>query len=289
MRVGVSGLLLALAVSGAQTIDVPRSWTARVEPFRIIDNIYYVGTEDLASYLITTRAGHILLDTGVEANAGVIAGGIRRLGFELKAVRMILTTQAHFDHVGAHARLARLTGAQVIAAAEDRVVLEGGGRGDYHFGPRYHFPRVKVDREVRDGDVISLGGKTLTARITPGHTKGTTTWTMPVWDRNGRMRHVVFLGSTAVNEGVRLVDNREYPQIAGDFARSFRVQASLPCDVFLAAHMSAFGGLEKADAARSGRGETAFVDPQGCRAAIERSRLAFTAELERQQRAGGPG
>lgn len=289
MRVLAAILLAAAAVAGAQPVEIPKSWTARVPAFRIIDNIHYVGTADLASYLITTRDGHILLDTGLEGHGDAVVAGIRQLGYEPTQVRLLLTTQAHFDHVGGHARLARLSGARVLASAEDKPVLEGGGRGDYHFGPRYYFPRVKVDRVVHDGDVVSLGGRSLTARITPGHTKGTTTWTTVAWDRNGRMRRVVFLGSTAVNEGVRLIDNFEYPQIASDFARSFRIQAALPCEVFLAAHMSTFRGLEKAEAARAGGSEDAFIDPEGCRSAIERSRAAFTTELERQQKARGPG
>ena len=279
--------LAAAVLYTGQAVDVPASWTARIPPFKIIGTIYYVGTEDLAAYLITTSAGHILIDTGHERNAETVLAGIRSLRFQPRDVKLILTTQAHFDHVGAHARLKKETGGAVLASAEDKPVMEAGGKGDYHFGPRYYFPPIVVDRVVHDGEVVTLGETALTARITQGHTKGTTTWTMAALDRNGRHRRVVVLGSTAVNEGVKLVDNREYPQIAQDFARSFRVQASLPCEVFLAAHASAFRGLEKAEAARTGAGEDAFIDPAGCRAAIERSRAAFTAELERQQKVRG--
>ena len=253
-----------------------------MQPFRVIDNIYYVGTEDLSSFLITSPAGHVLIDTGHEKNADAVMDSIRQLGFKVEEVRIILTTQAHYDHVGAHARLAQASGARVLVSAQDAPVVREGGRGDFHFGADYYFPKVKVDGELHDGQVVTLGSISLTARMTPGHTKGTTTWTMMAKDRNGRMRHVVVLGSTTVNDGVKLVDNREYPQIASDFRKSFRVQKGLTCEIFLAAHASAFNGLEKAKAAAAGKGEEAFVDPQGCRAAIDRTEKAFEATLTEQ-------
>ena len=284
MRTTVLAILGSALILG-QEMTIPKSWTARTRPFQIIGNIYYVGTADLASYLITTPAGHILIDTGVTQNADAITDAISALKFDVENVRLLLTTQAHFDHVGAHAEIKRRSGARLLAAAADAPILRDGGKGDYHFGPNYYFPPVRVDRVVHEGEVVSLGGTFLTARMTPGHTKGTTTWTTAVRDRHGRLRHVVFMGSTAVNEGVRLVDNLQYPEIARDFGRSFRILKSLPCEVFLAAHVSVFGGLEKAEAARSGIGEDAFIDPEGCRAVVERSEQAFTAELERQQKA----
>lgn len=285
----VSAALAVFLFGGFQSADVqfPASWTARTPPHHIIGSIYYVGTVDLASYLIATPAGHILIDTGLERNAEAILENIRTLKFDPHEIRLLLTTQAHFDHVGAHARIKRLTGADVVVSAADRDVLEGGGKGDYHFGPRYYFPPVKADRIVHEGGVISLGGTSLTARLTPGHTKGTTTWTMVAREKNGRLRHVVFMGSTSVNDGVKLVDNRKYPFIASDYERSFRVLRGLTCEVFLAAHASAFDGPKKAEAARAGAGEAAFVDPEGCRSAVERSERAFQAELERQRTARG--
>ena len=284
----VAALVLGTFQSGELTF--PATWTARTRPFHIIGNVHYVGTVDLASYLITTPAGHILIDTGLQQNADAIVEGIRALKFDVRDVRLLLTTQAHFDHVGAHARIKKLSGAQVLVSSEDRAVLEGGGKGDYHFGPRYYFPPVTVDRVVRAGEVVSLGGTSLTARMTPGHTKGTTTWTMVARDRNGRMRYVVFMGSTTVNEGVKLIDNREYPLIVSDFERSFRVLRTLSCEIFLAAHASSFDGRRKAEAALGETGEEAFADPAGCQAAVERSERAFKAELERQRIAsrGGP-
>jgi metallo-beta-lactamase class B len=252
----------------------------------VIDNIYYVGTEDLASYLITSAAGHVLLDSGVAANAQPILDNIASLGFKAADIRLLLTTQAHFDHVAAFAELKKRTGAQVAAAAGDAPVLEDGGKSDYHLGPEFSFPPVVVDRLVKDHEVITVGGISLTARLTPGHTKGTTTWTMQARDAKGQSRQVVFLGSTSVNPGVRLVKNEKYPSIADDFARTFAIQKSLPCEVFLAAHASMFEGQAKAKAAAAGQGDAAFVDPAGCRAAIERSEQTFLAELARQRGAG---
>jgi metallo-beta-lactamase class B len=288
MRTFVAALLGSVLVAGqAGKVTVPDTWTARTRPYHIIGNIHYVGTVDLASYLITTPAGHILIDTGLPQNADAVIDSIAALGFDIENVRLLLTTQAHFDHVGAHAAIARRSNASVVASAGDAPLLADGGRSDYHLGPRYHFSPLKVNRIVRDGDVVSLGDTSLTARVTPGHTQGTTTWTTTARDKAGRLRHVVFMGSTAVNEGVRLVDNDKYPQIASDFARSFRILKSLPCEVFLAAHGVSFDGPAKADAARAGQGENAFIDPEGCRDAVERSERAFTAELERQHKLRG--
>jgi metallo-beta-lactamase class B len=283
--------LLVLALLGAGCAPASPwyasiDWNAPFPAHRVIDNVYFVGTAMLGTFLITTPAGHILIDTGVAQNADTVLAAIRALKLDPADVELLLTTQAHFDHVGAHARLKQVTGAQVVVSSEDRPVLEGGGKGDYHFGPRYYFPPVTVDRVVHDRAVVNLGRTSLTARVTAGHTKGTTTWTTSARDRTGRLRPVVFMGSTAVNEGVRLVNNREYPLIASDFAKSFRVLHTLPCEIFLAAHVSTFDGLRKAELARSGQGEDAFVDPEGCRAAVTRSERAFNAELQRQQSGG---
>ncbi len=196
----------------------------------------------------------------------------------------ILTTQAHYDHVGAHARLKKESNARVLVAAGDAPLVAGGGEGDYLFGPEFHFPPTKVDATVKDGEVVKVGPIALTAHLTPGHTKGTTTWTMTVKDSAGQERKVAFLGSTAVNPGTKLLKNAKYPSIEADYKHAFEVEKALPCEVFLAAHASVFGGPEKA-AAAAAKGDAVFVDPQGCRAAIERSEKAFLAELEKQRTA----
>jgi metallo-beta-lactamase class B len=276
-------LLLTAALPWAQTRSNSSSWTARVKPHQVMGNIYYVGTEDLSSFLITGSEGHVLIDTGVEQNAAAVLDGIRALAFDVKDVRIILTTQAHYDHVGAHARLKQESGARVLVAAADAPIVSSGGEGDYLFGPQFHYPPAKVDGIVKDGDVVRLGSIALTAHLTPGHTKGATTWTMTVKDSAGREHNAVFLGSTSVNPGTKLLNNEKYPTIEADYKHAFEVERSLRCEVFLAAHASAFNGAAKAAAAAAGKGDAAFIDPDGCRAAIDRSQKAFDEELARQR------
>jgi metallo-beta-lactamase class B len=276
--------LLAPAAPGcAQTVAVADSWTARTEPVHIIDNVYYVGTVDLASYLITTPAGHILIDAGMAQNAEAIGAGIAALGFNVRDVRIMLTTQAHFDHVGAFARVKAMTGARVLVSAGDAPLVEGGGKGDYLFGADYYFEPTKVDEIVKDGEPVRLGGVELTPHLTPGHTPGDTTWTMKAKDERGVVRNVVFAGSTTVNPGTKLVGNGKYPSIAAHYRRSFAVLKSLPCDVFLAAHASAFDGPAKMARARAGVRPNPFIDPDGYTQAIARSERAFLAELDKQE------
>jgi metallo-beta-lactamase class B len=270
-----------LALAGLQLGN--DSWTKPVPPFRIIDNVHYVGTEDLASYLITSPEGHVLVDAGVASNARIVLDNIATLGFKPEDVRLLLETQSHFDHVAAMAEIKKLTGAQLAASAGDAPVLEDGGRSDHFLGAEYHFPPVKVDRIIQDGEVVRVGPIALTARLTPGHTKGTTTWTMTARDSKGQSRQVVILGSTTVLAGVRLVNNEKYPTIAEDLKKTFAVQKALRCEIFLSAHGSVFNARAKAKASAEGKGDAAFLDPDGCRAAIERSEKAFLAELARQR------
>jgi metallo-beta-lactamase class B len=255
-------------------VEPANPWTARTPPVRIVDNIYYVGSFDLASYLITTPEGHILIDTGVPENADAVADNIAALGFTIRDVRMILTTQAHFDHVGAHARLKAASGARVLVSAADAPAVEAGSRD---------FPAAKVDGIVKDGEVLRIGGVELTAHLTPGHTKGCTTWTMKARDLDGQMLDVVFAGSTTVNPGVKLTANSEYPAIAQDFQHTFATLKALPCDVFLAAHASQFGGNDKMTRALAGARPNPFIDRAGFKRAVARSEQAFAVEWKKQQ------
>jgi metallo-beta-lactamase class B len=275
--------IVTAVAAAAQGRSSPPDWTTRVAPYKVIANIYYVGTLDLSSFLLTSPEGHVLIDSGVEENAEAILASIKTLGFDVKDVRVILTTQAHFDHVAAHARLKKESGARVLVSAADAPLVAGGGVGDYLFGPAYHFPPTAVDATVKDGEVVTVGPIALKAHLTPGHTRGTTTWTTTVRDATGAERQVVFLGSTSVNPGTTLVNNDKYPTIEADYKRAFTVEKGLKCEVFLAAHASVFRGAEKAAAAAAGRGDAAFIDPDGCRAAIERSEKAFLAELAKQR------
>jgi len=272
-----------LAPGNASVQSNENLWTRPVAPLRIVGNIHYVGSADLSSFLITTPDGHILVETGAAAYADTLLANIKTLGFKPEDVRLILTTQAHFDHVGAHAAVQKATGAQVVVAEGDASVVEDGGKGDFHFGPEYYFSPVKVNRVVRDGDVVRLGGVELRAHLTPGHTKGCTSWTMAVREADGVERHVLFAGSTSVNPGVQLVKNAKYPTIAADYQRAFKVLRSLECDYCLTAHLSAMDGLAKLDALRKGASPNPFLNAGEFRASVEQSERRFQAELARQK------
>jgi metallo-beta-lactamase class B len=279
-------MVVALSLALQPNKNFPANWTKTVEPFKIVGNVYYVGTEDLASYLIATPAGSILIETGVDPNVDLVAKNIATLGFKVTDVKYLLTTQAHFDHVGGHSRMKQLSGAQVIVSEADAPVVEGGGRGDYHFGPDFYFTPVHVDRRIQDGDTVRLGGTVLTAHLTPGHTKGCTTWTLDVKDGDGKTLHVVFAGSTTVNDGVKLVDNAEYPRIADDYRRAFGVLGQLPCDVFLPAHASMLADFtDKAAAARRNATPNRFIDPAALQKFLQSSQQAFDTKLAEQQKA----
>jgi len=255
-------------------------WNRPVAPFRIIGNIYYVGVSGVTSFLITTPQGHILLDGGFPETAPLIEKSIAALGFRIQDVRMLLNSHAHYDHCGGLAELKHLSGGQMIASRPDAEVLESGGRVSFEGWKNSGFPPVKVDRVIAGGETVQLGNATLTAVLTPGHTKGCTTWTMPVNDA-GKMYHVVFFCSTSV-PGYRLVNNPKYPQIASDYQRSFARLRQLPCDVFLAPHGGFFHLDEKR--ARLGKGGVnPFIDPTEFRAFLDDSQRDFERELKKQQ------
>ena len=182
------------------------------EPFRLIGNIHYVGASDVSSFLITTRDGHILIDSGFEATVPMIRDDVRKLGYRFEDIKIVLNSHAHLDHAGGHALLKRLTHAQIVMSEADAALLSHGGKGD--FPPISEqimaYEPAQADRIIRDGEQVSLGGVTLTAHLTPGHTKGCTTWTMVVED-DGKRYNVVFYGSTTILPGVQLVDN---PQVS---------------------------------------------------------------------------
>jgi metallo-beta-lactamase class B len=267
--------------------QVERSFQAMngpFEPFRIIGNLYYVGAADVSSFLITTPKGHILIDSGFEATVPLIRDGARKLGFRFEDIKFLLNSHAHLDHAGGHARLKRLTGAQIVMSQADAELLAHGGKGD--FAPLgddvLAYEPAVADRIVRDGDSVSLGGTTLRARLTPGHTKGCTTWTMVV-EESGKPYRVVFYGSTTILPGVHLVDNALYPGVAGDFAGTFRVLKSLPCDVFLAPHGVMFDLRGKAKRLTAGRQPNPFVDPEGYRSFVARSEEAYQRQWNRER------
>jgi metallo-beta-lactamase class B len=280
-------LLLAVVIRvpvHAQADPTSRASNQPVEPYRIVGNVYYVGASDVTSYLITTPEGHILLDGGFVETAPMIEANVRKLGFKLEDVKVLLSSHAHFDHVGGLAELKRLTGAKFAASERDAPLLARGGKGDFLFGDKNPFPPIQADRILHDGDTVTLGGTTLTAHLTPGHTMGNTTWTMKAREGN-RTYAVVFAPSTTVLPGVKLTNNPKYPEIAEDYAKTFRVLKSLPCDVFLASHASFFDGLAKADRLRKGAKENPFIDPQGYKDYVARSEKKFQEQLRAEQAA----
>lgn len=252
-------------------------------PFRIIGNIYYVGADDIASYLITSPAGDFLLNSGYEDTAPLIRDSIRQLGFQLSDVKILINGQAHFDHVAGQAALRKWTGARIYCSARDAGVLESGGKTDPRFGREWTYPPVKVDHIVRDGEKVTLGGVTLVARLTPGHTEGCTTWTMTVAD-GGKSYDVVFVGGTSINPGVRLTGRPTYPAIADDYATTFRVLRALHCDVFLGAHGGYFGMLAKRERQKLHPQPNPFIDPRGYREFVDRSEKAYLAQLSRERK-----
>jgi metallo-beta-lactamase class B len=267
-------LCAAAAVQARQSWPPPE-WNRPFEAFRIAGPIHYVGTEDLAAYLITTPQGHILIDGALPEGAPLIEQSIRAVGFKVEDVKVLLTTQAHFDHVGSLAALQKASGGQVMAMAGDAELLPAGGKGDYLFGDGSPFPPVKVDRVLKHGDTVTLGGVTLRALHTPGHTKGSTTWQMAIVDE-GRPLSVVFPASTSVNPGTVLPSMPTYPNVGDDYEKTFTMQAALAPDIWLGAHGSCFGLKDKR--ARQKAGEVnPFIDPQGWKTSVARRHAAHKA------------
>ena len=277
---------LALCVAHApqshgQADQISRSWNQPIKPYRIIGNIFYVGASEVTSFLIVTPAGHILLDSGFAETVPQIQRNIAELGFKLADVKILINSHAHYDHAGGLAQLKELTGAKLLASDADAQLLAKGGKGDFHFGDRLSYSPVAADRILRDGDVVELGGVTMIAHLTPGHTKGCTTWTMKVTE--GRRRYdVAFVGSSTV-PGYRLVNNQQYPEIVADYERTFHVLKHLHCDVFLASHGSFYSMLAKHELLNHGARRNPFIDPRGYRSFVANSERAFREELRRQR------
>lgn len=249
-------------------------------PVAIARGVHWVGASDVASYLIETEDGLILIDGGYASTAPQIIANIEALGFVMSDVRIILNTHAHFDHAAGLAALREASGAPVYASAADAVQLRQGGANDFYLRNFWRYPPVEVERELSDGEEVTLGGITLTAHLTPGHTKGCTSWTFPVTMHDGRVAQALIICSLSTLT-FDLVDNPDYPEIAADFARTYDTLQSLPCDVFLGAHGNWFDIEGKR--ARIANGELdAFYDPDGCRAYLAQSRAEFEAALARQ-------
>jgi metallo-beta-lactamase class B len=282
MSKGLFATLVLTSSLLAQTTTLKRydpEWNRPATPHQIIGPIWFVGTNNLAVFLITTPSGHILMDPGYEQTVPLVKESIGKLGYKYDDIKLLLNTQAHFDHAAGLAQIKQDTGARLAVSAPDAALLEAGGRGDFLFADRYTFPPVKVDRVLEDGDVIELGNVRLTARLTPGHTKGATTFTMTADDR-GRAYQVVFAASTTVNDGTQLVDNPTYPEIVEDWQRTYAVLESLSPGVWLSQHTNVFDESRKL--ARVGKGDNPYIDPKGYRTWLFTSRQRFNKQLSEE-------
>jgi metallo-beta-lactamase class B len=247
-------------------------------PFRVIGNIHYVGSSNAGAFLITTPEGHILIDTGYPRTESWLRESIENLGFRLGDIKIVLNTHAHADHVGGHAQFKEWTGARVLTSEADKPVLADGGRSDFRSDGRELWRPLTADGTVGDGKKVRLGNVTLVAHLTPGHTRGNTTWTTTV-EEGGRKYNVVFVGSMGLNREVPLVGNTRYPRIAEDYARSFAVLKRLPCDVFFAFHANHYNLAAKKARLDKQPDPNPFVDPQGFRAYIEKNERAFLDQV----------
>jgi len=286
MKRFLSALIFMLVFSGALLAQGAPDWTERFPPHHIIGNIYYVGSRGLASYLITTPQGNILINSSLESSVPLIRESIEKLGFHFSDTKILLISHAHWDHCAGSAAIKELTGAKYMVMDADVPEIEAGGKGNFQYGDSLasRYQPTKVDRILHDGDQVKLGDTVLTARLTPGHTKGTTTWTMKVTEVD-RSYDVVIIGSPNVNPGYKLVNNPLYPQIAEDYAHMFQVLKSLPADIFLGAHGNYYGLEGKFGRIKDG-GPNPFIDPDGYKAYVTAKEQEFLAELARQKSAG---
>lgn len=276
-------LLASLTASQNSLLGQANDWLQPFPPFRIAGNLYYVGSRGLASYLVTTPEGHILINSNLEQSVPMLRASIEKLGFKYNDLRILLISHAHWDHNAGSALIKEQTGAKYMVMAEDVSAVESGGKTDFNYGndKGTYYPRTTVDRSLRDKDEVKLGDAVLVAHLTAGHTKGCTTWTMKVRD-GGKTYDAVIVCSPNVNAGYKLVNNAAYPGIADDYARMFRTLTALPCDLFLGAHGSyydleaKYGRMQKGDA-------SAFVDPAGYTKLIAAKTAEFQAELKKQR------
>lgn len=283
MKVLVAAIVFVSSIAGNLSAQGNPDWTTPSPAFRIAGNLYYVGTKDLASYLVTTSAGHILINSTLDANVPLINQSVEQLGFRFTDIKILLISHAHWDHAAGSAAIKRLTGATYMVMNGDVDVVESGGKTDFQYGKDSStwYPATKVERVLYDGDEVRLGDAMLVAHLTPGHTKGCTTWTMRVRD-GGKSYDVVIVGSPNVNPGYRLVNNPSYAQIVGNYDRTFGVLKSLPHDIFLGAHGGYFDLQRKYTLLKEGA-PTPFVDPLGYERYVAEREAAFQKELEEQR------
>jgi metallo-beta-lactamase class B len=269
-----------------QAGEQPASWTDSIEPFQVAERLYYVGSADLAAYLVTSEAGHILIDAPLEENVELVLGNIEKLGFDPEDVEVQLASHGHFDHTGGIASMLEATGAELVLSAQDTALVGNGGKGDFFFADRLGYRPAKAARTTSHLETVTVGANTLTAHLTPGHTRGCTSWSGTV-TIGGDALTFVSICSLTVLDGYQLVgEATSYPGIARDFCASVEHLRSLSPDIFLASHGSFIGLAAKAERLRAGD-RRAFVDPEGYRAYLDRAAQRIEAALEEQGHRGG--
>ena len=277
---GISiALLLSLTALNAQAQR--EAWTTPLPGFRVIGNLYGVGTYDLSVFLITSDAGHILINTGLEDSTAMIRENIESLGYRLEDVRILLQMQAHWDHTAALAEIKEIADAEMWATAKDARVLEDGGFSDPHFGGRQSFKPVSVDKIIREGDVVELGDIRLQVYEHPGHTEGSSSYSMVV-NENGRDYNVLIANMGTINPGKQLEVEPTYPGVSEDFASTYRRQKAMEVDVWVAAHGSQYGLHDKWQPDQAYDPDT-FVDPDGFVAAVERLERIYQEQLAQER------
>ncbi len=277
----VLGLTLFFACA-AQLNAQNEGWTTPFPGHRVIANLYAVGTYDLGVFLITSEQGHILINTGLEDSTPLIRKNIESVGFRLEDIKILLTMQAHWDHTAALAEIMEITGAEMWATSGDARVMEDGGFSDPHFGGRQSFRPVEVHRIIGEGEVIELGDIRLRVHEHPGHTEGSSSYSMQV-SENGRDYDVVIANMGTINAGKRLVVDPTYPGVADDFASTYSSQKAMDIDVWVSGHGGQYGLHEKYEPGQPYSPDT-FVDPQGFLAAVERLEHIYLEQLAEERR-----
>lgn len=274
-------LITSLVCAGLLSAQGNPAWREPFPPHRVIDNIYYVGTKGLSTYLITSPEGHIVINSSYDWTVPMIRASIEKLGFKFSDVKILLISHAHGDHCAGSALFKELTSARYMVMEQDVPEIEAGGKGNFQNPNSGRYPALKVDRVLHDGDEVKLGNVVLTAHLTPGHTKGCTTWTMKARE-GGKTYDVVIIGSPNVNAGYKLVNNELYPQIAQDYERMFRVLKSLNADVYLGAH-GEYYGMEAKFARMKPGAANPFIDPDGYKRYISEKEQEFRTKLAAQK------
>jgi metallo-beta-lactamase class B len=294
MRTFLSTLWMALFCTAAVVhAEVNPSWTTPIAPFQIADNLYYVGSQDLASYLVVTPDGNILINANLASSPPQIRASVEHLGFRWGDTRILLNSQAHFDHIAGAAQVIHETHAQNMVMDGDVGVVESGARTDF-LSPSpdiFRYPPVHVDRVLHDEDTVSLGGVTLTAHKTAGHTRGCTTWSLRAHvpgEPAATVRNIVIVGGTGFWSAYHFVATPahplSYPEIVQDFQHTFAVLRALPCEVFLGAHGGYFDMLAKLGHYPQ-QGARVLIDPAGYKDFVADAQETFETALRKQQAA----